>query len=110
MQLQIEIQSDSGIPQQHLDVAIKFGVENVDASNVNKYVVAFLRKLFLQRKKQDENLMENYLNREIEKQWQEVLSHLEDTDRKLINIESGSFILTLFCPTRETQLQLQDKT
>ena len=108
MQLQIDIQSDSVISQQHIDAAIKFGVEKVDALDVNKYVVAFLRKLLLQREKQDENLSENYLNSEIEHKWQEVLSSLEDTNRNLINIESGSFVLTLFCPTRESRLQLQD--
>ena len=109
MQLQIDIQSDSVISQQHIDAAIKFGVKKVDALDINKYVVAFLRKLLLQKEKHKEHLLENYLNREIEKRWQEVLSSLEDTNRMLMNIESGSFIFTLFCPTRESRLQLQDE-
>ena len=112
VQLRIEIQcdSDSVTPQQNLDTAIKFGVEKEDALDKKKYVVAFLRKLLLQREKTNEHLLENYLNCEIDKQWQEVLSRLEDTSRKVINIESGSFILTLFCPTRESRLQLHDET
>ena len=112
MQLRIEIQCDSNsaTQQKNLETAIKFGVEKEDALDKKKYVVAFLRKLLLQKEKTNEHLLENYLNREIDKQWQEVLSRLEDTNRKLINIESGSFILTLFCPTQESRLQLQDET
>ena len=110
MQLQIDIQSESVISQQHLDAAIKFGVEKIDAVDVNKYVVAFLRKLLLQRGKLDESTLENNLNREIENKWQEVLSGMEETNRKLINIQSGSLIFTLFCPTRESRLQLQYET
>ena len=109
LKLQIEIQSDSDstIPQENLDTAIKFGMEKIDATDIKKYVVAFLRKLLLQREKHSGHLLENYINREIEKQWQEVLSCLEDRNRKFINIKSGSFVLTLFCPTRESRLQLQ---
>ena len=110
MQLQIDIQSDSVISQQHLDAAIKFGVEKIDAVDVNKYVVAFLRKLLLQRGKLDESTLENNLNREIENKWQEVLSGMEETNRKLINIQSGSLIFTLFCPTRKSRVQLQYET
>ena len=112
MQLRIEIQCDSNsaTQQKNLETAIKFGVEKEDALDKKKYVVAFLRKLLLQKEKTNEHLLENYLNREIDKQWQEVLSRLEDTNRKLINIESGSFILTLFCPTQESRLQLEDET
>ena len=111
MQLRIEIQCDSNsaTQQKNLETAIQFGVEKEDALDVKKYVVAFLRKLLLQRKKTNEHLLENYLNRKIEKQWQEVLSRLEDTNRKLINIESGSFILTLFCPTTESRLQFHNE-
>ena len=108
VQLQIDIQSDSVLSQQHLDVAIKCGLAKEDALDVNKYVVVFLRKLLLQREKHNEHLLENYLNREIDKRWQEVLSSLEERNRKLINVQSGSFILTLFCPTRESRLQLHD--
>ena len=77
--------------------------------DVTKYVVAFLRNYLLQREKIDNKLLTNYLNRETIKQWQEVLSSLEDTNRKLVSIQSGSVVFTLFCPTRESRLQLQDE-
>ena len=45
----------------------------------------------------------------ITKLWQEVLSSLEDTNRKLINIQSGSLVFMLFCPNHDSLLQLQDE-
>ena len=111
MKLQIDIQFDSDtiIPPENLDAAIKFGIEKMDATDINAYIVAFLRKLLLQREKLDKRMLESYLIPNIAKQWQEVLSSLEERNRKLINIQSGSLIFTLFCPTRESQLQLQDE-
>ena len=41
--------------------------------------------------------------------WQDVLSSLEEGHRKLINIESGSLIFTLFCPTAMSMQQLKDE-
>ena len=98
------------IPQEHLDEAMKFGIEQIDGIHTNKYLVAFLRKLLLQREKEDEGLLENYINPAIIKLWQEMLSRLEERNRKLINIQSGSLVFTLFCRTRESQLQLHDET
>ena len=110
VKLQIEVQSDpnSVISQEHLDTAIKFGIEKTDPSDTNKYVVAFIKKFLLQRVKIDQNLLDDYLSPEVVKQWQEVLSSLEERNRKLINIQSGSLVFTLFCPTRESRLELQD--
>ena len=92
MQLQIEMEYDPNlvIRQEYLDEAMKFGVEQIDGIHTNKYIVAFLRKLILQREKADEGLLENYINPAIIKQWQELLSNLEDRKRKLTNIQSGS--------------------
>ena len=111
VELQIEMDSKPGsvIPQQHLDTAIKLGIQKIDAVDVTKYVVAFLRHFLLQREKIDNKLLANYLNRETIKRWQEVLSSLEDTNRKLVSIQSGSVVFTLFCPTRESRLQLKDE-
>ena len=55
VQLQINTQpdSDSIIPPEHVDEAIKFGIKEIDATDVNKYIVAFMRKLLLQREKLD---------------------------------------------------------
>ena len=92
-----------------MDAAIKFGVEKIDGTDVLKYIVAFMRKLLLQRVKVDKNVLENYLSPAVAKQCQEMLSTLEDKNRKLINIQSGSLIFLLFCPTRMSKLQVQDE-
>ena len=111
MKLHINIQfdADAVIPPENLDIAIKFGIEKIDATDINAYIVAFLRKLLLQREKLEKRMLENYLLPIIAKQWQELLSSLEERNRKLLNIQSGSLVFTLFCPTRESRLQLQDE-
>ena len=107
----MDIQSDSDfiVPQEHRNAAIKFGVEETDAADVHKYVVAFMRKLFLQREKLDKDVLKNYLNPAITKKLSEVFSGLGDKNRKLIKVQSGSLIFTLLCPTKMSSLQLHDE-
>ena len=62
-----------------------------------------MRKLLLQRVKVNENVLENYLSPAVVKQWQDMLSTLEDKNRKLIDLQSGSLIFTLLCPTKDVQ-------
>ena len=107
----MDIQSDSDfiVPQEHRNAAIKFGVEETDTADVHKYIVAFMRKLFLQREKLDKDVLKNYLNPAITKKLSEVFSGLEDKNRKLIKVQSGSLIFTLLCPTKMSRLQLHDE-
>ena len=107
--MDIQCDSDFIIAQENMNAAIRFGVEQIDGTDVKKNILAFMRKLLLQRAKVDQNVLENYLSPAVAKQWQEILSTLEDKNRKLINIQSGSLILTLFCPTRMSRLQLQEE-
>ena len=111
VELKLDILSDPEfiVAEEHMDAAIKFGVEEIDATDVKKYIVAFLRKLLLQREKLDKGVLNNYLNPVITKQLSEVFSILEDENRKLINIQSGSLLFTLLCPTKMSRLQLQDE-
>ena len=105
----MEIQTDSVISEQNIKTAIQFGVELSNPIDTKKYIIAFLKKLLLQREKIDKNLLEAQLDPKITKLWQEVLSSLEDTNRKLVNIQSGSLIFTLFCPTNTSLQHLQDE-
>ena len=105
----MEIQTDSVISEHNVKTAIQFGVKLSNVMDAKKYIIAFLKKLLLQREKIDKNLLEAQLDPTITKLWQEVLSSLEDTNRKLVNIQSGSLIFTLFCPTNTSLQQLQDE-
>ena len=105
----MEIQINSVISEQNLKTAIQFGVEISNPVDTKMYIIAFLKKLLLQREKIDKNLLEAHLDPIIAKLWQEVLSSLEETNRKLINIQSGSIILTLFCRTNRSLQQIQDQ-
>ena len=77
LQLDMQYDSDTVIPPKQMDAAIKFGVEQIDATDVQKYIVAFMRKLLLQREKINKDMLNNYLIPAITKQWQEVLSSLD---------------------------------
>ena len=91
---------------------MRFGVrihhedKSVDAKT---YVVAFFRKLLLQREKIDRGLLAGEIKPRIAQLWQEVLSTLEERRRKVLEIQSGSIVFTLFCPTKESMKQLQEE-
>ena len=107
----MELNSDSVLAQEHIDTAVKFGV---DLSNLNvsvdaeKYVLVFIHKLLLQREKIDRGQLTGYLQSGIATLWQEVLSALENSYRKLVDVQSGSLVFTLFCPTINSIQELRD--
>ena len=105
----MEIETNSVVSDQHKKEAIKFGIQPSDLTDAKKYIIAFLNRLLLHREKVDKNLLEAHLNPIITKLWQEILSILEETNRKLINIQSGSLVFSLFCPTKNSVLQIQDE-
>ena len=105
----METETNSVVSEEHKKEAIKFGIQPSDPTDAKKYVIAFLNKLLLHREKFDKNLFTTHLNPVVAKLWQEVLSSLEDTNRKLINIQSGSLILTLFCPTDNSLQQIRNE-
>ena len=109
LRMDVETDSTSTVSEEHIEAAIKFGVKSADVNDTKKYIIAFLKRLLLQREKLEKNLLNAHLNSKITKLWQEVLSSLEVTNRKVVNVQSGSLIFTLFCPTGQSLLQLQDE-
>ena len=107
----MELISDSVVAQEHIDLAVKFGVdlENLTAPvDANNYVLAFFHKLLLQREKLDRGQLTDYLQSSISTLWKEVVSTLENSNRKLLAVESGSIIFSLFCPTLSSTRELRD--
>ena len=111
VKFEIEIETDSDISEEHMKTATTFGIEPSDLPRIDskRYAIAFMKRLLLHSEKIDKNLLEAHLNPVIATLWKEMLSSLEDADLKLINIQSGSLILTLFCPTYSSLQQLQDE-
>ena len=107
----MELDADSVVDREHIDTAIKFGVELDPTGPVErkKYIVAFFQKLVLQREKLDQGLVMEHLKPEIIKMWQEVISILENSDRKVLDIQSGSVTFQMFCPTKHSLEQLNDE-
>ena len=107
----MEIETDSIISDEHIKAAIRFGIEPSNLPNMHTqiYTIAFLKRLLLHNEKIKKNLLEAHLNPMIAKLWQEVLSSLEDTNRKLVNVQSGSLIFTVLCPDSKSLQQLQNE-
>ena len=105
----MEIETDSVLSEEHVKAAIEFGLGPSDVADTKKYLIGFINRLLLHREKVEKNLLEAKLNPVIAKLWQEVLSSMEETNRKVVNVQSGSLIFTLFCPTGQSLLQLQDE-
>ena len=111
MELAIQLDIDTEVPQEAIDRARRFGVELGEQPNEPKsYVIAFLKQLLLQREKLKHGVLDQYLNPNIPRWWQNLLSSLEEKDRRLLKVETGSIIFTLFCPTEESFVQLKDKS
>ena len=109
--LTVELDTDSVVAQEHINTAIKFGIDlsNLSAPvETKKYVLAFIHKLLLQREKIDLGQLTDYLQSNVVTTWQAVLSTLKNSNRKLLAVESGSIIFTLFCPTISSTWELRD--
>ena len=109
IQLRMDIETDSVLSEENVKAAIEFGLGPSDVADTKKYLIGFINRLLLHREKVEKNLLEAKLNPVIAKLWQEVLSSMEETNRKVVNVQSGSLIFTLFCPTGQSLLQLQDE-
>ena len=109
--LEIEVDGSPDIPEESFATAVQFGVDIDGASdriNAQKYVAAFFQKLLLQREKLEQNLLVQHLKPKIAKMWQQVLSHLEEHNRRVTNVEQGSIIFQLLCPTLNSIEQLAE--
>ena len=110
--LEMEVEGSSGVPDESVAAAAKFGADVVDTSNkinAQKYIVAFFQKLLLQREKLNQNLLVQHLKPEIIKLWQQVLSRLEEHNRRVTHVEHGSVVFKLFCPSGISIQQLGDE-
>ena len=108
VRLEVELDSDSVLTQEHIDTAIKFGIDSDNRENPKKFVFSFIRKLLLQREKLEKETLNDYLDPGIKTLWQEVLFAMENSNRKLLGVQNGSLIFTLFCPTITSKQDLKD--
>ena len=108
-QVSIQVSEETTDLEILLETATRLGVNLTDDPiDVKIYIVAFFKKLLLQREKLDHGLLIDSLEPAVERMWREVLKCLEDRKRKLLDVQSGSMTFTLFCPTKQATIQLQD--
>ena len=113
-QLVIDLGSGSGngtVAQEHVDAAVHLGVpiENpADPVSTQAYIVAYFHYLVCQREKLSLTLLAQHIKPAVGEMWQEVLSYLEDRRRRVVDVQSGSLVFTLFCPTQEASDQLRN--
>ena len=107
----MEIETESKISTRHIKAATLLGITSPGFPRIEakEYAITFIKMLLLHREKMNKNLLEAPLSPVIATLWQEVLSSLENENRKLVNIQSGSLIFTLFCPSDSSLEQLQDE-
>ena len=111
IQLRLDLEGADVSPEGVAE-AVRFSVQiqrNHKGIDVKTYVVAFFKKLLLQREKLDRSLLTEEIQPNIAQLWQEVLSILEERKRKVLEVKTGSIVFTLFCPTKESVKQLQDE-
>ena len=108
--LVVNFDQEAKVLAESLVEAKKFGIKVESMEEPNKYIAAYLTKLLLQREKLDLGVLDSYLAPGVKKAWKELLSSLEETDRKVLDVAEGSLSFMLFCPTVESYEQLQDET
>ena len=107
----MELDTDVEVPQEAIETARKFEVElGPNPTDPRSYTIAFLKQLLVQREKVEHGVLNQYLNKDTPPWWKRLLSSLEEQNRKLLKVETGSIIFTLFCPTEESFMQLSNKT
>ena len=109
----MELDSAFVVNKEHINTAVKFGIDlsNLSAPvETKKYVLAFIHKLLLQREKIDLGHLTDYLKSSVVTTWQAVLSTLENSNRKLLDVQIGSIIFSLFCPTINSARELRDES
>ena len=108
-EMEVQLDTDIEVPQEAIDTARKFGVELGDQPiEPESYVIAFLKQFLIQREKLEHGLLNQYLNQGTPWLWEKLLSSLEERNRKLLKVDTGSVIFTLFCPTEKSFLQLSN--
>ena len=109
----MEYESDSIVNKEHIATAVRFGAHLGSPDTpieTKKYILVFLQKILLQRQKLEMGLLIDRLESSIVDIWQEVLSTLEKSNRKLLAVQSGSLIFKLFCPTNSSMQELKNNS
>ena len=95
--MEVQLDTDIEVSQEAIDTARKFGVEFGDQPiEPESYVIAFLKRLLIQREKLEHGVLNQYLNQGTPWWWEKLLSSLEERNRKLLKVDTGSVIFTLF--------------
>ena len=109
--LKVQLDIETMVPREAINTARKFGVELGEQENdPQSYAIALLKQLLIQREKLDHGVLDKYLNPETSRWWKKFLSSLEERNRKLLKVETGSIIFTLFCPTDQSFQQLRSNS
>ena len=110
LKLEMEFDTDSVVPNRLVDEAIKFGVEfeSTFPISAKRYIVTFFQRLLLQSQKLKQGFLAQHLRPEITEMWLELLSILENTDRKVLDIQSGSITFKMFCPSHSSTQQIRN--
>ena len=109
-EVEVSLLTDPEVSQEAIDTARKIGIKfQEDAINPKVFMADLLKQLLLQREKLDQGLLNDYLGAETAKWWKTFLSSLEDGKRRLLDVNCGSVVFTLFCPTKKSFSEIEKK-
>ena len=108
----MELDTHSVVPKRYVDEAIKFGVEfeSTFPTTAKEYIVTFFQRLLLQSQKLKQGFLVELLHPEVTRMWLELLSMLENNNRKVLDIQTGSITFKMFCLSELSFEQLSSAT
>ena len=102
-EIELKMVSDPSVSDEAIDIAKQIGVNDTnDLHHPESYMTSFFQQILLLRDKLEMGLLQNYLTEDVEVKWQELLSSLEQGRGRLLYVQKGCIMFTLFCPTAES--------
>ena len=96
------------LPPDRMKDARRFGIK-VEKSprpiTAETFMRACFKKLIGQERSDNKN---KFLTDEQGMKWTKMISYLEGTDRKLLNVDKEKLTLTLYCPNQHSALELRE--
>ena len=110
--IRVEADEDATVLQRGIQLANRFNMycedNMVQMLDAQYFVASFLLNLLHHREKIQQNQLDHILPKEVKDAWYQLLKILEDRDRTLVNVQQGSILLTLFCPSPSAFQQIQN--
>ncbi len=104
--MKLEFTSPAKVNEVAKEIAKKLHIKMETEDNISAFVAHILYlhpKIVL-------GLLDSFLPADVEEAWVQLVSLLEENDRKMIGVDSGSLVFNVYCPTTEARELLKQLT